>query len=120
MCNACNLGLGAEAAILESENTGATTHEYFARLALGYQLTSLQRLAFAYRWQGDAGEDADTVIEQIHRFNISWIRQLAEETSVSVEFDQAYLRSRLARNDEEQFVVRLRLSKGFSLVGQPK
>jgi len=83
-------------------------------------LTSLQRLAFAYRWQGDAGEDADTVIEQIHRFNISWIRQLAEETSVSVEFDQAYLRSRLARNDEEQFVVRLRLSKGFSLVGQPK
>tara|TARA_Y100001001_G_scaffold84981_1_gene83191 strand:- start:9942 stop:11276 length:1335 start_codon:yes stop_codon:yes gene_type:complete len=120
LCSACNLRLAAEAAILESENTGATTHEYFARIALGYQLTSLQRLAFAYRWQGDADEDAGTVIDQIHRFNISWIRQLAEETSFSVEFDQAYLRSRLARNDEEQFVLRLRLSKGFSLVGQPR
>jgi hypothetical protein len=120
LCSACDLGLAAEAAILESENTGATTHEYFARIALGYQLTSLQRLAFAYRWQGDAGEDAGTVIDQIHRFNISWIRQLAEETSFSVEFDQAYLRSRLARNDEEQFVLRFRLSKGFSLVGQPR
>ncbi|WP_449287111.1 hypothetical protein [Marinobacter sp. PE14] len=120
ICNACNLGLAVEGAILESEVTGATTHEYFTRVDLGYQLTSLQRLAFAYRWQGDAGEDAGTVIDQIHRFNISWIRQLAEETSFSVEFDQAYLRSRLARNDEEQFVLRFRLSKGFSLVGQPR
>ncbi len=120
LCSACNLRLAAEAAILESENTGATTHEYFAILALGYQLTSLQRLAFAYRWQGDAGEDASTVIDQIHRLNISWIRQLAEQTSFSVELDQSYLRSRLARNDEEQFVLRLRLSKGFSLVGQPR
>lgn len=120
LCSACNLGLAAEAAILESENTGTTTHEYFAAIDLSYPLTSLQRLAFAYRWQGDAGEDAGTVIEQIHRFNISWIRQLAEETSFSVEFDQAYLRSRLARSDEEQFVLRLRLSKGFSLVGQPR
>jgi len=120
LCSACNLGLAAEAAILESENTGTTTHEYFAAIDLSYPLTSLQRLAFAYRWQGDAGEDAGTVIEQIHRFNISWIRQLAEETSFSVEFDQAYLRSRLARSDEEQFVLRLRLSKGFSLAGQPR
>lgn len=120
LCSACNLGLAAEAAILESEITGATTHEYFARIDLGYQLTSLQRLGFAYRWQGDAGEDAGTVIDQIHRFNFSWTRQLAEYTSFSVEFDQAYLRSRLARNDEEQFVLRFRLSKGFSLVGQPR
>ena len=120
LCSACNLGLAAEAAILESENTGATTHEYSSTIALGYQLTSLQRLSFAYGWQGDAGEDADTVIDQIHRFNISWIRQLAEETSFSVELDQSYLRSRLERNDQEQFVLRLRLSKGFSLVGQPR
>jgi len=120
LCSACNLELAAEAAILESENTGATTHEYLAKIALGYQLTSLQRLSFVYGWQGDAGEDAGTVIDQIHRFNISWIRQLAEETSFSVELDQSYLRSRLARNDEEQFVLRLRLSKGFSLVGQPR
>ncbi|GBO90137.1 hypothetical protein [Marinobacter salsuginis] len=120
VCSACNLGLAAEAALLESENTGSTTHEYFAEIDLDYQLTSLQRLALAYRWQGDAGEDAGTVIDQIHRFNISWIRQLAEEISFSVEFDQAYLRSRLARSDEEQFVLRLRLSKGFSLVGQPR
>lgn len=120
LCSACYLGLAAEAAILESENTGATTHEYFARADLGYQLTSLQRLVFAYRWQGDAGEDAGTVIDQIHRFNISWIRQLAEDTAFSVEFDQAYLRSRLERNDEDQFVLRFRLSKGFSLLGQPR
>lgn len=118
LCTVCDLRLAAEAAIVESENTGATTHEYFGRIALGYQLTSLQRLAFAYGWQGDANEDAGTVIDQIHRFNISWIRQLAEETSFSVELDQSYLRSRLARNDEEQFVLRLRLSKGFSLVGR--
>jgi hypothetical protein len=120
LCSACNLGVAAEAALLESQITGATTHEYSASVNLGIELTALQRLNFAYIWQGDAGEEAGTIVDQIHRFNTSWTRQLAEDTSFSVQLNQSYLRSRLARNDQEQFVLRLVLTKGFSLTGQPK
>lgn len=120
LCSACNLGVAAEAAVLESQITGATTHEYTASVNLGIELTTLQRLSFAYIWQGDAGEEAGTIIDQIHRFNTSWTRQLAEDTSFSVQFNQSYLRSRLARSDQEQFVLRLVLTKGFSLTGQKK
>lgn len=120
LCSACTLGVAAEAALFESEITGATTHEYTASVNLGFELTTLQRLNFAYIWQGDAGEEAGTIIDQIHRFNTSWTRQLAEDTSFSVQFNQSYLRSRLARSDQEQFVLRLVLTKGFSLTGQPK
>lgn len=120
LCSSCNLGVAAEAALLESQITGATTHEYTASVNLGIELTTLQRLSFVYSWQGDAGEEAGTIIDQVHRFNTSWTRQLAEDTSFSVQLNQSYLRSRLARNDQEQFVLRLVLTKGFSLTGQPK
>ena len=120
LCTACSLGLAAEAALLESQITGATTHEYSGRVSLGIELTTLQRLSFVYSWQGDAGEDAGTITDQIHRFNTSWSRQLSEDTSFSVQLNQSYLRSRLARSDQEQFVLRFVLTKGFSLTGQPK
>ncbi|AOY90152.1 hypothetical protein BKP64_04545 [Marinobacter salinus] len=120
LCSVCNFGLAAEAALLESEITGATTHEYSASVNFGFQLTNLQRMDFLYSWQGDAGEDAGTIIDQIHRFNTSWSRQLAEDTSFSVQLNQSYLRSRLARSDQDQFVLRLVLTKGFSLVGQSR
>lgn len=118
ICSACDLGLAFDAAILESEFTGATTHEYTGSLNLGIQVTNLQRLNFGYSWQGDAGEDPDIIVDQIHRFNTSWTRQLAEQTSVSVQFNQSYLRSRLARSDQEQFTLRLLFTRGFSLTGR--
>jgi hypothetical protein len=120
LCSACSLGLAAEGAVLESQISGATTHEYTASANLGIQLTTLQRLNFGYSWQGDAAEDAGTIVDQIHRFNTSWTRRLSEDTSFSVQLNQSYLRSRLARNDQEQFVLRFVLTRGFSLTGQPK
>lgn len=118
LCDFCDLGLYAEGAILESQISGATTHEYRAGINLGLQLTSLQRLNFGYGWQGDAGEDANIINDQIHRLTTSWTRQLAEYTTIGVEFNQSYLRSRLARNDQDQFEIRLVLSRGFSLSGK--
>ncbi|MDN6320245.1 MAG: hypothetical protein L0J77_10815 [Marinobacter sp.] len=117
LCDVCDLGLYASGAILESQNSGATRHEYNAGVNLGFQITSLQRLTFGYTWEGDAGEDADIIVDQIHRFNTGWTRQIAKHTSFGVELNQAYLRSKLAKNDQEQFQVRLVFSHGFSLVG---
>jgi len=117
-CDICDLGVYAEGSILESQVTGATTHEYRAGVNLGLQLTALQRLNVGYTWEGDAGEDANIVVDQIHRFTTSWTRQLAEYTTFGVEFNQSYLRSRLARSDQEQFELRLVLSHGFALSGQ--
>ena len=115
VCDACNLGVYAQGAVLESQNSGVTTHEYRTGINLGFQLTSLQRLDFGYSWQGDADEDASVIVDQIHRFNTSWTRQIAENTTFGVEFYQSYLRSKSVRNDQDQFELRLVLSRGFSL-----
>lgn len=117
VCDACDLGVYASGAILESQNSRATTHEYSAGVNLGFQLTSLQRLNFGYSWQGDAGEDANVIVDQIHRFNTSWTRQIAANTTFGVEFNQSYLRSKLAKSDQDQFELLLVLSHGFSLTG---
>lgn len=117
LCDFCTLGLGLEAAVLESELTGATTHEYRGRAGLGLQLTGIERVYFSYDWQGDAGEKADVIDEQIHRFIIGWNRLLAEETTFGVEFYQSYLNSRLNRPDEDEYGLRLVLTWGVSLQG---
>jgi hypothetical protein len=117
VCNACDLGIYAEGAILEGQISSATTHEYRAGVNLGFQLTSLQRLNFGYSWEADADEDAATIVDQIHRFNTSWTRQIADNTTFGVELNQSYLLSNAVRNDESQFELRLVLSHGFSLTG---
>lgn len=117
LCDFCTLGIGLEAAVLESELTGATTHEYRGRAGLGFQLTGIERVYFNYDWQGDAGEQADVINEQIHRLTIGWNRLLAEETTLGVEFYQSYLNSRLERADEDEYGLRLVLTWGVSLQG---
>lgn len=117
LCSGCTFGLYAEGAILESQISGDTTHEYRAALNFGFQLASLQRLDFQYSWEGDTEEDAGVIVDQIHRLSTIWTRQLAENTTFGVEFNQAYLTTQYARGDQEQFELRLVLSHGFSLVG---
>jgi len=118
ICDVCDLGIYAEGSILESQVSGATTHEYRAGTTLGVQLTALQRLTFGYSWEADADEDANIIVEQLHRFTTSWSRQLAENTTFGVQLDQSYLRSRLARSDEEQFELRFVLTHGFAMSRQ--
>lgn len=119
LCAACSLSLAAEAVLLESQVTGETTHEFRTNVNLGLQLTTLQRLNFGYSWQGEAEENTATIFEQIHRFNTSWTRQLAEDTSFSVQFNQSYLRSRRPEsNDQDRFVLKFLLTRGFSLMAQ--
>ncbi|MCK0163975.1 hypothetical protein [Marinobacter sp. S6332] len=115
LCDVCTLGVYAEGAILDSQLSGAITHEYRGGINLGFQLNALQRLAFGYSWQGDANEDADIIVDEIHQLTTSWTRQLAENTTFGVEFNQSYLRSRFARDDQNQFELRLVLSRGFAL-----
>jgi len=117
LCNACDLGVYVEGAILESQISNTTTHEYRTGVNLGFQLTSLQRLNFGYSWQGDADEGATNIVDQIHRFNTSWTRRIAENTTFGVEFYQSYLRSKSLRNDQDQFELRMVLSHGLSLTG---
>lgn len=118
LCDVCDGGMILSGSIRESEYTGATTHEYLAGVNLGIQISSLQRLEFRYLWQGDAGDDAGTVLEEIHRFDTRWSRLIGEETTFGLELNQSYLRSKLARNDEDEFVLRVVLTHGFSLVGR--
>lgn len=118
VCDACNLGLYAEGSILETQDSGETTHEYRAGINLGFQLTARQRLTVGYSWEGEADEKADIITEQVHRLNTSWTRLLAEHTTFGVEFNQSFLRSRLARSDREQFELRLVLTHGFAMSGQ--
>lgn len=117
VCDACNLGLYVQGAVLESQLSGDDTYEYRGGVNFGFQLTSRQRLTFGYSWQGDADEDAGTLVDQIHRFNTSWTRRIAENTTFGVEFNQAYRRSKSIRSDQDQFELRLVLSRGFSLTG---
>jgi hypothetical protein len=122
LCNACTLSLTAEAALLESQNSGDKTHEYRSSVRLGVQLTDLQRISFGYSWQGDAEDDAGTIVDQIHRLDARWSRQLAENTEFAVAFNQSYLRSDLGSgtgsNDRDQYVIRLELTHGFALTGR--
>lgn len=115
VCDACIFGFYVQGAQLESQNSGTTTYQYRANANFGFQLTSLQRLDFRYTWTGDSNENATGIIDQIHRLKASWTRQIAENTTFGVEFNQAYLRSKSIRNDKDQFEVRLVLSRGFSL-----
>lgn len=117
LCNACTLGLSAEAARLKSQVNGEKSHEYSTSASLGVQLTDLQRIAFSYSWQGDAADDSGTIVDQIHRLDVRWSRQLAENTDFAVAFNQSYLRPRLAGSDQDQFALRLELSHGFSMMG---
>jgi len=118
LCDVCDGGMVLSGSIRESEYTGATTHEYLAGLNLGLQISGLQRLEFRYLWQGDAGSKSGTILEEIHRFDTRWSRLVGEETTFGVELNQSYLRSKLARNDEDEFVLRVVLTHGFSLVGR--
>ena len=122
LCNACTLGLSAEASLLESQITGDKTHEYSTRVSLGLQLTDLQRITFGYSWQGDAEDQAGTIVDQIHRFDTRWSRQLAENTEFAVAFNQSYLRSDQSSDqssdDRDQYVIRLELTHGFALNGR--
>lgn len=118
VCDVCDLGVYGEGSILNSQATGQTTHEFRAGINLGFQLTALQRLTLGYSWEGEAEQTADIIIEQIHRFTTAWTRQLAENTTFGVQFNQSYLRSRLARSDQEQFELRFVLTHGFALSRQ--
>ncbi|MGO1501937.1 MAG: hypothetical protein ACTHWH_11720 [Marinobacter sp.] len=117
VCDACDLGVYAQGAKLEPQDSDTTTYEYRAGVNLGLQLTSLQRLNFGYSWEGDADEDSNVIVDQVHRFNTSWTRRIAENTTFGVEFNQSYVRTKTERNDQSQFEVRLVLSRGFSLTG---
>ncbi|MGO1463517.1 MAG: hypothetical protein ACTHYN_10095 [Marinobacter sp.] len=116
MCSACDVGVYASLAKLESQNSGDTTYEYRGGASLGFQLTTLQRLNFGYRWEGDADDNTGNIVDQVHRLNMSWTREIAENTTFGVEFYQSYLRSESLRNDGDQFELRFVVSRGFSLV----
>jgi len=73
---------------------------------------------FGYSWQGDAEDEAGTIVDQIHRFDTRWSRQLAENTQFAVAFNQSYLRSDLGSDDRDQYVIRLELTHGFALNGR--
>jgi hypothetical protein len=118
LCDVCDFSVQVSGEIRESQESGETTHELGAGFDLGIQMSNLQRLEFRYLWQAETEENASEVQEQVHRFNSRWVRQLAEFTSFAVEFNQAYLRSKRQRPDEEEFELRLVLSHGFSLIGQ--
>jgi hypothetical protein len=118
VCDVCDLGFFAEGSILESQISGATTHEYRAGINLGVQLTAMQRLNIGYRWSGESGEDAGVIVDQVHRVTTRWSRQLAEYTRFSVQFNQSYLDSKLARNNQDQYELRLVLSHGFAMSGR--
>jgi hypothetical protein len=122
LCNACTLSVAAEAALLKSQVSGDKTHEYRSSVSLGVQLTDLQRITFGYSWQGDAEDQAGTIVDQIHRFDTRWSRQLAENTEFAVAFNQSYLRSDLGSgtgsDDRDQYVIRLELTHGFALNGR--
>lgn len=119
LCSACSLGFAARVALLESAITGSTIYEYNGSVRFGLDLTSLQRLSFYYSYQGDARGDSGTIVDEIHRFNTSWTRQLAEDTLFSVQLNQAYLSStRIASRNQRQFILRLVFTRGFSLTSQ--
>lgn len=118
LCDACTLNLAAEAALLKSQLSGDQTHEYRSSISLGVQLTDLQRISFGYSWLGDAQDEAGTIVDQIHRFDTRWSRQLAENTQFAVVFSQSYLRNDLGRDDRDQYVIRLELTHGFALTSR--
>lgn len=117
LCDVCTFGVVVEGSVLESQISETRRHEYGVSANLGVELTSLQTLTLGYTWQADAGDNAGTIDEQVHRINTRWTRALAENTSFSVDFTQSYLRSRFPGEDEEEFLLRLMLSHGFSLTG---
>lgn len=116
LCQVCRVSFLAEGAMLESELSDTTTHEYRATMSLDVDLTREHQLLVAYSWQGDAGEDAGDFLEQSHRLDIAVTRRLTEDTRVGVELNQVWVRADGQGQDEEEYGLRVFLTRDFSLM----
>ncbi|MGM0953182.1 MAG: hypothetical protein ACQEW7_09390 [Pseudomonadota bacterium] len=118
LCQICQVWLIAEGAVLQSELTDTKTHEYRTTMSLDVDLTRLHELRVAYSWQGDAGEDSGDLVQQTHRLDIALTRRLAENTRLGVELNQAWVRRDEQNRDQEQYGLRIFLTRDFSLLAR--
>ncbi|WP_166268469.1 putative porin [Marinobacter caseinilyticus] len=118
ICDVCDAGALISGTIRESQRTLQTTHEYRGILDFGIRLTSLLRLGFGYSWTAEASEEADVLLDQVHRFDISVRRLLDERTFVTVQGRYSLTESRRDIPDEDQFAVRLSLTRGFGITNR--
>lgn len=118
LCQICQVSVLAEAAMLESKLSDMKTHEYRASMTLDLDLTRVHQLLVTYSWQGDAGEDSGDVLEQTHRLDIAVTRRLAEDTHMGVELNQAWVRNKELNRDQEQYGLRVFLTRDFSLLAR--
>ncbi len=118
LCQICRVSFMAEGAILESELYDTKTHEYRANMSLNVDLTRIHQLLVGYSWQGDAGEDSGNILQQTHRLDIAVTQRLAEDTRVGVELNQVWVRTNNQNQDEEQYGLRVFLTRDFNLMAK--
>lgn len=115
LCRICRFSMLAEGSMLESELSGAKTHEYRANLNLGVDATRVHQLLVNYSWQGEAGEDAGDLQVQVHRLGIGVTRRLSEDVRLGLELNQAWLWDDQLERDQDEYGLRVFLTRDFSL-----
>ena len=118
LCSVCRFSVWAEAERLESELTDAITHEYRAAMSLGVDMDRLHQLLVSWGWQGDAGEDSGNLNTYAHSLDIAVTRRLDEQVRVGVALNQGWVRDKDNNRDQEDYGLRLFLTRDFSLMAR--
>lgn len=118
LCDVCSFTVFGEAAQLDSQLSDTKTYEYSAAMNLGVDLTNLHQLQVSYGWQGDSGVDTGKLRAYTHRLNIGVTRRLAEDVRVGVQLRQTWVRRIDENRDEDQYGIRLFLTRDFSLTSR--
>jgi hypothetical protein len=115
VCDFCNLTAVAEVERLESEVSGAESYNYGASLNLGVDITNLHQLLVSYSWQADSGVDTGRVREHNHQLILGVTRRIAEDVRMGVELRNNWVRRKADSLDQDEYAVRLFVSRNFSL-----
>ncbi|NWO05223.1 MAG: hypothetical protein HLX50_05845 [Alteromonadaceae bacterium] len=118
LCSVCRFSVWAEAERLQSELNDAKTHEYRASMSLSMDMNRLNQLLISWGWQGDAGEDADDLTRYTHSLDLALTRRLDERLRVGVALNQTWVRDKDNNRDQEDYGLRLFLTRDFSLMAR--
>lgn len=81
LCSLCSVQLIASGAEEEEIETGIERWDYLLGAGLGLEVDRLRTLDFNYQWHGDAFGERSEIDDEVHRFRITYRRQLTRLAS---------------------------------------
>lgn len=110
ICSLCTVRFIARGTERENVQTEEKDYEYLLGTGVSIAVDALQTLDFDYRWQGDAFTDRTTIDDEVHRFYVTWRRQLTELATLGASVGTDITRG---TDDRERYIGRLFFTMGW-------